>query len=237
LLDIIDQVDSTNMKVRFSDRIYVDCLSSRIIPMHSSVTILILLSIVTLIITSTAGISTPLVFAAASAHNFSTNNTTIKNTNSNPLTSNEHTPNGSNHVILKAVGIGKNNATNQPQMITNISRKGIYKVQLQWHTQIASQSSLVPKSGFGLEVRFVNGTAQSATSKNIPNKHAESGVTTLGVGTQYRVPGSIVRLMPVSSYDMTIYDNHGNVLWSKANQYVSAGVGLAQVVLPNGYRG
>ncbi len=59
----------------------------------------------------------------------------------------------------------------------------------------------------------------------------------MGSGTQYTVPGSIERIVPVNSFDMTIYDNHGKVLWNKANQTVSAGLGLEQVVFPKGYTG
>jgi hypothetical protein len=36
---------------------------------------------------------------------------------------------------------------------------------------------------------------------------------------------------------MTIYDNHGKVLWNKVDQTVTGGKGLEQVVFPNGYNG
>lgn len=123
-------------------------------------------------------------------------------------------------------------------MITNISKQGIYKVEIQWHTPQSNQTGVFPKNGFQLEVRFLNGTAPSATSKNIPNNMTQGGVTTIGnAGTQYAVPSSIEHLLPIDSYDMTIFDNHGGVLWHKSNQTTSAGVGQEQVVLPNGYTG
>ena len=66
----------------------------------------------------------------------------------------------------------------------------------------------------------------------------QGGVTTIGnAGTQYAVPGSIERLLPISSYDMTIFDDHGGVLWHKANETTSAGIGQEQVNLPNEYTG
>jgi hypothetical protein len=81
-------------------------------------------------------------------------------------------------------------------------------------------------------------TAQSATAKTVPNQMAQSGSTTVGSsGTQYRVPGSIQPLVPVKSFDMTIYDSHGNVLWNKVNQRPSAGVIGEQVVFPKGSSG
>ena len=144
----------------------------------------------------------------------------------------------SNHTTLSPAGIGANNSTNQPQMMTNISKQGTYKVEIQWHTPQNTQTAVLPKNGFQLDVRFLNGTAPSATSKNIPNNMTQGGVTTIGnAGTQYAVPGSIEHLLPIDSYDMTIYDSHGGVLWHKANQTTSAGIGQEQVNLPNEYTG
>ena len=36
-------------------------------------------------------------------------------------------------------------------------------------------------------------------------------------------PNIIQRLVPVDSFDMTIYSNNGKVLWNKTNQAVTAG--------------
>lgn len=59
----------------------------------------------------------------------------------------------------------------------------------------------------------------------------------MGIGTQYNVPGSIKRIVPIKSFDMTIYDGHGNILWNKVNQIPSAGLKLEQVVFPKGTSG
>jgi hypothetical protein len=123
----------------------------------------------------------------------------------------------------------------QPPMITNISSNGNYKVQLSLNSPISIQS--LPKNGFSPSITFMNASAPPATSNTIPNRAAQSGGTTVGAGIQYNVPGSIQRLASVSSFDMTIYDNHGKVLWNKVNQPVTGGKGLEQVVFPNGYTG
>jgi hypothetical protein len=120
-------------------------------------------------------------------------------------------------------------------MITNISSNGNYKVQLSFNSPISIQS--LPKNGFSPSITFMNVSAPPATSNTIPNRAAQSGGTTVGAGIQYNVPGSIQRLASVSSFDMTIYDNHGKVLWNKVNQPVTGGKGLEQVVFPNGYTG
>ena len=80
--------------------------------------------------------------------------------------------------------------------------------------------------------------APPATSKTIPNLASKGGpVTVGGSGTQYNVPGSILRIVPIKSFDMTIYDSHGNVLWNIVNQKPSAGLKLVHVVIPRGTSG
>jgi len=109
-------------------------------------------------------------------------------------------------------------------LVTNISSKGIYEVQLGLSTGISLQS--LPNSGFSPYIRFMSATAPPATSKTIPN-HASGGglaMTVGGSGTQYNVPGSILRIVPIKSFDMTIYDSHGKLLWKAANQIPSAKV-------------
>ena len=113
-------------------------------------------------------------------------------------------------------------------LITNISSKGIYKVQLGWSTPLSLQS--LPKSGFSTYISFMSATAPPATSKTIPNRATKSEQT-------IRVPGSIKGIVPIKSFDMTIYDSHGNVLWNKVNQRPSAGLILEQVVFPKGTSG
>jgi hypothetical protein len=122
-------------------------------------------------------------------------------------------------------------------LITNISNKGIYKVQLGLSTGISLQS--LPNSGFSPYVRFMSASALPATSKTIPNNANGGGLgmTVGGSGTQYNVPGSILRIVPIKSFDMTIYDSHGKVLWNIANQKPSAGLKLVHVVFPKGTSG
>lgn len=194
-------------------------------------TILLLFSSALLILSAQGLFHSPV-----NAQSFATNNA-LKNSNYIiPVTSNQPTSAGNgNHITLKPAGT--NYQKGQPPILTNISSKGIYKVQLRWITPLSGQVPMIPKSGFGVQILFMNGTGKPATSKTIPQKVANAGSTTMGVGTQYTVPGSIERLVPVSSFDMTIYGTHGKVLWNKTNQPVTAGRGFEQVVLPGGYTG
>ena len=75
----------------------------------------------------------------------------------------------------------------QPPMITNVSSNGNYKVQLSFNSPASIQS--LPKNGFSPSITFLNASAPPATSNTIPNRAAQSGVTTIGgSGTQYNVP-------------------------------------------------
>ncbi|HYA83909.1 MAG TPA: hypothetical protein VEH06_10735, partial [Candidatus Bathyarchaeia archaeon] len=81
-------------------------------------------------------------------------------------------------------------------LITNVSNKGIYKVQLGLSPGISLQS--LPTYGFSPYIRFMSATAPPATSKTIPNQASGGGLsmTIGGSGTQYNVPGSILRIVP-----------------------------------------
>jgi hypothetical protein len=122
-------------------------------------------------------------------------------------------------------------------LITNVSNKGIYEVQLGLSPGISLQS--LPTYGFSPYIRFMSATAPPATSKTIPNQASGGGLsmTIGGSGTQYNVPGSILRIVPIKSFDMTIYDSHGKVIWNIANQRPSAGLALVHVVFPKGTSG
>jgi len=120
-------------------------------------------------------------------------------------------------------------------LITNISNKGIYKVQLNLSPGISLQS--LPKYGFSPAIRFMSTTAPPATSKTIPNLASRAMATIGASGTQYNVPGSILRIVPIKSFDITIIDSHGKVIWNKVNQIPIGGHKLVNVVFPKGTSG
>jgi hypothetical protein len=73
-----------------------------------------------------------------------------------------------------------------------------------------------------MEIDFLNASAPAPTSKTIPQKEsAIRGESSLGMPASQ--PNIIQRLVPVDSFDMTIYSNTGKVLWNKTNQAVTAG--------------
>ena len=129
-----------------------------------------------------------------------------------------------NHIILKPAGTS--NLKQQPPILTNISSKGIYKVQLRWRTPLSIQFPLLPKSGFQMEIDFFNASSPASAIR---------GESSLGMPTIQ--PNIRQGLVPVDSFDMTIYSNNGKVLWNKTSQAVSAGRAAETIPFNGSYTG
>ena len=127
--------------------------------------------------------------------------------------------------------------SSQPPITTKISEKGIYQVQLTFISTLPIQSpNLLPKSGFQMEIDFLNASAPAPTNKTIPQKEsAIRGESSLGMPASQ--PNIIERLVPVDSFDMTIYSNSGKVLWNKTNQAVTAGRATETISFNGNYTG
>jgi hypothetical protein len=133
--------------------------------------------------------------------------------------------NSSNHSAAAA----NNNSALQPPSIgsqgpitTKISDKGIYKVQLTFVSPSPIQSpSILPKKGFQMEVDFLNASAPPPATQTIPQKESAGQ------------PGIIQRLVPIDSFDMTIYSSNGKVLWNKTNQAVTSGRAIETISFTN----
>ena len=134
----------------------------------------------------------------------------------------------------------------QGMILEKISDKGNYRVQIMWN-QLGSQSAnavpsgnatsspTIPKQGFEMEVDFLNASAPLPTGKTVPQK--ESGIKSespVGASVnQIPTPSIIQTTVPVDSYDITIYSDHGQELWKKLNQPVTAGRGVQRVIFEN----
>src|SRR5207245_10033289 len=63
--------------------------------------------------------------------------------------------------------------SSQPPITTKISEKGIYQVQLTFISTLPIQSpNLLLKSGFQMEIDFLNASAPAPTNKTIPQKQS-----------------------------------------------------------------
>ncbi|MFL6462762.1 MAG: hypothetical protein ACJ71J_17760 [Nitrososphaeraceae archaeon] len=137
-------------------------------------------------------------------------------------------------------GVATQNQGAQGGILEKISDKGNYRVQILWN-QLTSlggsaiPSPAVPKQGFEMEIDFLNASAPLPTAKTVPQK--ETGIRSEspvgGSVNQIPTPSIIQTTVPVDSYDITIYTDHGQELWKKLNQPVTGGRGVQRVIFEN----
>jgi hypothetical protein len=98
--------------------------------------------------------------------------------------------------------------------IEKLSDKGMYRVLI-----LSNQSfGLLPKNGFNMELLFLNASSSSRSVIASPSSS----------------PIIIKQLVPVSSFDITIYSNNGKVLWQKTNQTINTATAFEKVTFTNG---
>jgi hypothetical protein len=131
----------------------------------------------------------------------------------------------------------------QGMILEKVSDKGNYRVQIMWN-QLGSQntsaipsanatsSPAIPKQGFEMEIDFLNASAPLPSGKTVPQKESRiRSESPIGASAnQMPTPSIIQTTVPVDSYDMTIYSDHGQELWKKLNQPVTGGRGVQRVV-------
>jgi hypothetical protein len=137
-------------------------------------------------------------------------------------------------------GVATQNQGAQGGILEKISDKGNYRVQILWN-QLTSlggsaiPSPAVPKQGFEMEIDFLNASAPLPTTKTVPQK--QTGIrseTSVGEGVnRIPAPSIIQTTVPVDSYDITIYTDHGQELWKKLDQPVTGGRGVQRVIFEN----
>ncbi|MGI8833136.1 MAG: hypothetical protein ACR2IS_10930 [Nitrososphaeraceae archaeon] len=89
-----------------------------------------------------------------------------------------------------------------------------------------------------MEIVFLNATAPPATPKTFPTTETnETGAATTMGATGYTDPSLIERMVPIQSYDMSVYSDDGRELWKKANQAVQGGRAYERVTFEEPYKG
>jgi hypothetical protein len=123
-------------------------------------------------------------------------------------------------------------------VLSEISDKGNYRVELRWGTPLDIQSpAILSKEGFDMEVSFLNATAAEATPQTIPGGQTNLTDEPSGIIRENTNLSTIQRTTPVDSFDMAIYDNKGNELWRKDDQTVAAGKASLRILLDTAYSG
>jgi hypothetical protein len=118
-------------------------------------------------------------------------------------------------------------------VLEKISDNGTYRVQIRW----GQPPSLLPENGFDMEIIFLNASAPPATLQTFPTTETnETDASRMG-STGYTDPSLIERMVPIQSYDMTVYSDDGRELWKKQNQAVQGGRAYERVTLEQPYTG
>ena len=118
-------------------------------------------------------------------------------------------------------------------VLEKISDNGTYRVQIRW----GQPPSLLPENGFDMEIIFLNASAPPSTLQTFPTTETnETDASRMG-STGYTDPSLIERMVPIQSYDMTVYSDDGRELWKKENQAVQGGRAYERVTLEQPYTG
>jgi hypothetical protein len=127
-----------------------------------------------------------------------------------------------------------NTTTTDIPVLEKLTDKGTYKVQLRW----GQPPSLLPENGFDMEIVFLNASSPPASPQTFPATETnETGAATTMGATGYTDPSLIERMVPIQSYDISIYSDDGRELWKKTNQAVQGGRAYERVTLEKPYTG
>jgi hypothetical protein len=89
-----------------------------------------------------------------------------------------------------------------------------------------------------MEIVFLNASSPPASPQTFPATETnETGAATTMGATGYTDPSLIERMVPIQSYDMSIYSDDGRELWKKSNQAVQGGRAYERVTLEKPYTG
>ena len=118
-------------------------------------------------------------------------------------------------------------------ILEKLSDKGNYLIQVRW----GQDPSLLAARGFDMEIVFLNASESEATPESFPIKETNvTGDSFVGSGG-YTDPSIIQRMVPIESYDISVYSDNGEQLWKKANQPVQAGRAYERITFENPYTG
>jgi hypothetical protein len=118
-------------------------------------------------------------------------------------------------------------------ILEQLSDKGNYLIQVRW----GQDPSLLAAKGFDMEIVFLNASGPEATPESFPIKETNvTGDSFVGSGG-FTDPSIVQRMVPIESYDITVYSDNGEQLWKKANQPVQAGRAFERITFENPYNG
>ena len=133
------------------------------------------------------------------------------------------------------------NLTSSPRLpiITEVSDKGTYKVELRWSSPVDIQSpAILTKDGFDIELLFLNASSPEATPQTMQGNNSNLTMDfERSITSEVSNLSTVEPIMPIDSFDVTIYDDKGNELWNKMDQTLTAGRAPMRVMLDPNYSG
>lgn len=115
-------------------------------------------------------------------------------------------------------------------VLQKLSENGNYVVSLRFNT-------FSPTIGFDMEVLFLNPRVQRGTTDTVDTQWTNLSGQSPTDRAMYVDPSIIQYLKPASSYDITIYDDSGNILWQADNEPVYSARSHQRIMFDSEYVG
>lgn len=139
------------------------------------------------------------------------------------------------------ISASTDNQTSSPRLpiLTQVSDKGTYKVELRWSSPVDIQSpAILSRDGFDIELLFLNASSPEPAPQTM-----QGNISNLTMDFERSITSEVSNLstlqpiVPVDNFDIAVYDDKGNELWSKTDQTLSAGRAPMRVMLDPNYSG
>jgi hypothetical protein len=133
------------------------------------------------------------------------------------------------------------NQTSSPRLpiLSEVSDKGTYKVELRWSSPVDIQSpAILSKDGFDIELLFLNASSPEATPQTMQGDNSNLTMDfQRSISSDVSNLSTVEPIVPIDSFDIAIYDDQGKELWNKTDQTLTAGRSPMRVMLDPNYSG
>jgi len=116
-------------------------------------------------------------------------------------------------------------------ILSRTSHNDIYEVQLLWSVpqNLQSPNILPEDNGFDIQIQFLDANTPDPSNKNISVHNM--------ISDELHPTPIIDPLLPVSSYDLTIFSQEGEILWQQEDIAPTGGRSVERVILDDPYYG
>lgn len=98
--------------------------------------------------------------------------------------------------------------------------------------------AILSKDGFDIELLFLNASLQEVSPQTMQGNNSNLTMDfERSITSEVSNLSSVEPILPIDSFDITIYDDEGKELWSKTDQTLTAGRAPMRVMLDPNYSG